>query len=86
MTPMRRSGGEQIEPQKASRSHCSAASSASGSVTNYLFERYGPASLTQAEAIVTQSEEQALFSCIDGVELTPFRFSRHNKASLHDRT
>jgi alkylated DNA repair dioxygenase AlkB len=32
------------------------------------------AGLTQAEAIVTRSEEQALIASIDGVELSPFRF------------
>jgi alkylated DNA repair dioxygenase AlkB len=39
-----------------------------------LFERLGPAGLTQAEGIVTQKEEQALISCIDGVGLSPFHF------------
>ena len=39
-----------------------------------LFERTGLAGLTQADAIVAQSEEQALIASIDGVELSPFRF------------
>ena len=39
-----------------------------------FFERPRPAGLTQAEAIVTTSEEQALISCIEGIELAPFRF------------
>jgi alkylated DNA repair protein (DNA oxidative demethylase) len=39
-----------------------------------LLERPGLAGLTQADAIVTKSEEQALIAAIDGVELSPFRF------------
>jgi len=39
-----------------------------------LFEPPGLAGLTQADAIVTKSEEQALIAAIDGVELSPFRF------------
>jgi DNA oxidative demethylase len=39
-----------------------------------LFERPSLAGLTQADAIVTKSEEQALIAAIDGVELSPFRF------------
>jgi alkylated DNA repair protein (DNA oxidative demethylase) len=39
-----------------------------------FFERPGPAGLMQAEAIVTTGEEQALISCIEEMELAPFRF------------
>jgi alkylated DNA repair protein (DNA oxidative demethylase) len=39
-----------------------------------LFERSGLAGLTQAEAIVTPREEQALIGSIDAVALSPFRF------------
>jgi alkylated DNA repair dioxygenase AlkB len=39
-----------------------------------LFERSALAGLTQAEAIVTQDEEQALIASIDAVALSPFRF------------
>jgi DNA oxidative demethylase len=39
-----------------------------------FFEQPGPADLTQAEAVVTTGEEQALLSCIEGIELAPFRF------------
>jgi DNA oxidative demethylase len=38
------------------------------------FKRPGLAGLTQAEDIVTPSEEQALIAAIDQVELSPFRF------------
>jgi hypothetical protein len=34
-----------------------------------LFERAGPMGLTQAEAIVTGSEEQSLIASIDKVQL-----------------
>jgi alkylated DNA repair dioxygenase AlkB len=43
-------------------------------VQSDLFERRGLVGLTQAEAIVTQSEEQALIPSIDAAELSPFRF------------
>lgn len=39
-----------------------------------LFERPRLAGLTQAKAIVTRSEEQALIASSDGEELSPFRF------------
>ena len=39
-----------------------------------LFGRPGLPGLTQAEAIISPSEEQALIAHIDGVELSPFRF------------
>jgi alkylated DNA repair protein (DNA oxidative demethylase) len=39
-----------------------------------LFERPGLLGLTQAEAIVTDSEEQSLIASIDKVHLSPFRF------------
>jgi alkylated DNA repair protein (DNA oxidative demethylase) len=39
-----------------------------------LFDRPTLAGLAQAEAIVTESEEQALIASIDAVELSPFRF------------
>ncbi|MGH7156023.1 MAG: alpha-ketoglutarate-dependent dioxygenase AlkB, partial [Acetobacteraceae bacterium] len=45
-------------------------------VQSDLFDRPGLAGLTQAEAVVTGSEEQALIASIDGVELSPFRFQR----------
>src|SRR5438445_4058136 len=38
-----------------------------------LFEQPGPMGLTQAEAIVTGSEEQSLIASIDKVQLSPFR-------------
>jgi alkylated DNA repair protein (DNA oxidative demethylase) len=41
-----------------------------------LFDRPGPAGLTQAKAIVAPSEECTLIGCIDEVELSPFRFHR----------
>jgi alkylated DNA repair protein (DNA oxidative demethylase) len=39
-----------------------------------LFGRPGLPGLTQAEAIISPTEEQALIADIDGVELSPFRF------------
>ena len=39
-----------------------------------LFDRPTFAGLAQAEAIVTESEQQALIASIDAVELSPFRF------------
>jgi DNA oxidative demethylase len=39
-----------------------------------LFDRPDLTDLAQTQAIVTASEEQALIACIDGVELSPFRF------------
>jgi alkylated DNA repair protein (DNA oxidative demethylase) len=39
-----------------------------------LFDRPALAGLAQAEAVVTESEEQALIASIDKVELSPFRF------------
>jgi DNA oxidative demethylase len=39
-----------------------------------LFDGPTLAGLAQAEAIVTESEEQALIASIDAVELSPFRF------------
>jgi alkylated DNA repair dioxygenase AlkB len=39
-----------------------------------LFNRPVLAGLAQAEAVVTETEEQALIASIDSVELSPFRF------------
>jgi alkylated DNA repair dioxygenase AlkB len=43
-------------------------------VQSDLFGRSAVAGLTQAEAVVTQPEEQALTESIDSVALSPFRF------------
>jgi DNA oxidative demethylase len=44
------------------------------STQSSLFDRAVLAGVTQAEAVVTPDEEQALIACIDAAELSPFRF------------